>query len=166
MSAFTFVACHHINFEIWRDRECGNWIAQSKCLYRAPPSPKSNKSAANMINKEKQRNTETRSTAWNAIDWYGSDDWLSMFTKCVKFFCWKCFIMATFFLMRKVQVPLRHGFYRNAYFRGSKYTWVKCFKIGYEITMMLMTSKVDLKIEKICRPKLSPIRPLGLLKTA
>ena len=32
--------------------------------------------------------------------------------------------------------------------------------------LMLMMSKVDLKIEKICRPKLSPMRPLGLLKTA
>ena len=24
VSAFTFIACHQLDFEIWRDRECGN----------------------------------------------------------------------------------------------------------------------------------------------
>ena len=37
-----------------------------------------------MINKEKQRIAKTRSTALNAIDWYGSDGRMSMFAKCVK----------------------------------------------------------------------------------
>ena len=110
VSAFTFIACHQLDFEIWRDRECGNWIAQSKCLYRAPPSPKSDKSAANMINNEKQEEelqklvqvllTQLTGTAQMAGCQCLQNVWR------VKKNHWKCYIMATFFRMREVQVPL------------------------------------------------------------
>ena len=34
--------------------------------------------------KTRRKITKTRSTALNAIDWYGSDGRMSMFAKCVK----------------------------------------------------------------------------------
>ena len=66
---------------------------QSVCI-ELPPPQNSNKSAANMVNNEKQRIAKTRSSAFNAIDWYGSDGRMSMFAKCVKsenFQLWQLF---------------------------------------------------------------------------
>ena len=85
MSAFTFVACHQLDFEIWREIEnVGIELRNQSVCIELPPPQNSNKSAANMINKGKQRITKTRSTALNAIDLYGSDGRLTMFAKCVK----------------------------------------------------------------------------------
>ena len=95
---------------------------QSVCI-ELPPPQNSNKSAANMINKEKQRIAKTRSTALNAIDWYGSDGRMSMFAKCVKSEkkSLKMLHYGNFFPHEGGPGPLSAmDFDKNTYFRGSE----------------------------------------------